>query len=283
MTDTPAASPQIARIDLTGFKRAALRDQPQPMLIWAQVDSLVIDHRYQRSLTGKGRSAIQRIANGWDWRKYQPILVTPADGGKLAVVDGQHRAHAAALVGLEAIPAMTVAMTLQEQAAGFAAVNRDRVAVSPNQVYRAELAAGTGWAIACRDAVEAAGCTLATFTPSATTKKPGMVYAVGLIRRMVTAGEGEAVTIGLRAIRNSQQRNEIEGYGGPVITPWLLALARNQRFLRLDLPSHFDAFDIPSMLDDARIKARQTGSNARQIVTDEIADTLTAVARGRVA
>jgi hypothetical protein len=273
----------LERIDLTGFKRATLADQPQPMLIFVRIDQLVIDRRYQRGLTGKGRSAIQRIANSWDWRKFQPILVAPAEGGKFAVVDGQHRAHAAALVGLEELPAMTVAMTPAEQAAGFAAINRDRVSVSVQQVYRAELAAGAEWAIAARDAVEAGGCHLATSNPTATSKAPGTVYAVGLIRRMVGNGEAAAITAGLRAVRDSDQRNEVEAYSGAVLTPWLTALARNQRFLSLDLASHFDAFDIPSMLDSARIRARQTGGSARSIVIDEIADTLSAMIRRAVA
>ncbi|MGR3495394.1 ParB/Srx family N-terminal domain-containing protein [Citreimonas sp.] len=266
-------------LDLTGFKRAKLADQPQPQMIWARLEELVIDHRYQRNLTLKGRGAIQRIANGWDWRKYQPILVAPAEMGKLAIVYGQHRAHAAALVGLEAIPAMTVAMTLQEQAAGFAAVNRDRVSISQAQIYRAELAAGTEWAVAAREAVEAGGCRLTTSNPSAATKKPRVVYGIGLIRRMVNNGEAEAIAAGLRAITESDQRDEIDVYGGAVLSPWLSALAQNQRFLRLDLAMCFDTLDIRSMLDKSRVRARQTGDSARAIVTAEIVERLTVRSR----
>lgn len=281
MTDNTTHS--LDRIDLTGFKRATLRDQPQPMLIWARIDQLVIDRRYQRTLTPKGRGAIQRIANEWDWRKYQPILVAPANGGTLAVVDGQHRAHAAALAGLEAIPAMTVAMTLQEQAAGFAAVNRDRVTISIHQIYRAELAAGTDWAIACRDAVHAAGCSLATYTPNNSTKKPGIVYAVGLVRRMVKNGEGEAITNGLRAIRQSRQSDTLRPYDGGVLAPWLTAVAKNQRFASLPLADLFDSIDIDTLTDVARIRARQTGDSARSIVTQRIVDHLRAALREQVA
>lgn len=269
----------LAAIDLTGFKRAHLRDQPQPMLIWASLDQLVIDRRYQRGLTAKGRGAIQRIANDWDWTKYQPILVAPAEGGRMAVVDGQHRAHAAALVGLEAIPAMTVPMTPKQQAAGFAAVNRDRVGINLNQIYRAELAAGTGWAVRARDAVAEGGCELATAHPSAINRQPRVIYGISLIRRMVEHGEAAAVTAGLRAITQSDQRDDLAAYANQVLTPWLGALAQNQRFLSLDLPSHFDAFDILTMLDEARIKARQTGQNSRQIVTSEIVETLAAMVR----
>lgn len=266
-------------LDLTGFKRAQLNDQPQPQLIWARLEDLVIDRSYQRNLTPKGRGAIQRIANGWDWRKFQPILVAPTTMGKLAIVDGQHRAHAAALVGLEAIPAMTVAMTLQEQAAGFAAVNRDRVKINLNQIYRAELAAGTEWAVAARDAVEAADCKLATSNPSAAMKEPRVVYSIGLIRRMVSNGEAEAISVGLRAITESHQRDETDAYGGAVLTPWLTALAQNQRFLRLDLALRFDTLDIRSMLDDAHIRARQSGGGARGMVTAEIVERLTVLSR----
>lgn len=273
----------FATIDTTGFRPATLADQPQPMLIWAEIDRMVIDRRYQRAITGKGRAAIQKMADGWDWRKYQPIIVAPSEGGTLAVVDGQHRVHAARLVGLETLPAMTVPMTLREQASGFAAINRDRISMSGNQIYRAELAAGTDWAVACRDAVEAAGCELATSNPSSISKKPRVIYGVSLIKRMVANGEGEAVTAGLRAITQSDQRDQVMAYSGPVIKPWLMALARNQRFLRLDLPSHFDAFDIPSMLDESRIRARQTGGSALSMVVAEIADTLAAMVRGEAA
>lgn len=264
----------VEAIDIAGFTPAELTDQPQPMLIWAKIEDLVIDRRYQRNITVAGRRAIQRIANEFDWRKYQPILVAPHQGGKLAVVDGQHRAHAAALCGITELPAMTVPMTLTEQAAGFAAINRDRISIDALAIYRAELAAGTEWAAECRAVVEAAGCHLATAKPSAKNKTPGMVYSISLIRKMVAAGEGVAVTAGLRAICESAQRAEIESYGGPVLSVWLKALATNQRFLQLNLADAFDEVDIIFELDNAKIKARATGQAARTIAIAAIVSRL---------
>lgn len=257
-------------IDITGFKPAALRDQPVPSNIWANVADLVIDRRYQREITAAGRKAIQRIADDWDWRKYQPIIVAPSEGGKMAVVDGQHRAHAAAVLGLEAIPAMTVPMTPAEQAAGFVSINRDRIRIDALSIYRAELAAGAEWAVRARDVVEAAGCTLATSKPSQVSKKPGSVFAIGLIRNMISNGEDEAVTEGLRAIRQSAAGAEIDAYTGPVLAVWLTALARNQRFLTLDLPDIFDGIDINKLLDVSRRKARETGTPARTLAVDHM-------------
>lgn len=272
----------LDRIDTTGFKPATLADQPQPMLIWADLSDLVIDRRYQRTVTAKGRCAIQRIADGFDWRKYQPILVAPTEGGKLAVVDGQHRAHAAALCGIEKLPAMTVPMTPTEQAAGFAAINRDRISMDAPTIYRAELAAGTPWAVACKDAVEAAGCKLATSNATASRKPPRTVYATNLIRRMVQNGEAAAVTSGLRAISESPAGEDVESYVGPVLSVWLPALATNQRFLLLDLPAIFDSVDILTMFDEARAKSRISGASAKSIVLSQVICALNIAKEGAV-
>lgn len=275
MTDSSApAEPGLEKIDLKGFKPAELQDQPQPMMIWAKIDDLVIDRRYQRAITAKGKSAIQRIAHNFDWRKYQPILVAPAQGGKFAVVDGQHRAHAAALCGIEQIPAMTVPMTPKEQAAGFAAINRDRISIDNLSIYRAELHAGAEWAVTLKATVEAAGCTVATSMPSSIKKKPRVIYAVSLIRKMIETGEGEAVTAGLQAITQSDGCEELENYSGPVISVWLRALATNQRFLSLDLASAFDEIDIVNILDQSKIKARQTGQSGRHLAIQSVIDHL---------
>lgn len=240
-------------IDIDTFTPATLTDQPQPMLEWVDIDHLVIDTRYQRSLTSAGKRAIQRIANEFDWRKYQPVLIAPTDGGMLAVVDGQHRAHAAKLAGLKRIPAMIVAMTPVEQAAGFAAVNRDQIRLSQHQIYRAELAAGIEWAVMARDAVEAGGCRIATAHPSSYDRKPRVIYAPALIKKMILADEARAVTVGLTAITRSSQVDDIAAYGNPILSVWLPALASCNPFLSLhDLPTIFDSCDIQTMLDDAK-------------------------------
>lgn len=266
--------PGVNEIDLSGFRPADLSEQPQPMLIWAPIDQLVIDRRYQRGLTARGRLSIQKIADEFDWRKFQPILVAPADGGRLAVVDGKHRAHAAALVGLKAVPAMTVAMTLSEQAAGFAAVNRDRVKISLPQIYRAELAAGTGWAIECHHAVDAAACTLLTYTPSSQSRRPGDVTAHSLLRKMVESGESAAITTGLKAIRASCQGDDVEAFETKILKVWLPAIARNQLFERLPLSRIFDDLNLGEMIDQARHYCLRHGGSAREVVIAQIVESL---------
>jgi hypothetical protein len=280
---------QFAPLDLSGYRPATFRDQPGPMLVWAEIADLVIDRSYQRTITQAGRRAIQRIADDFDWTRFEPILVAPIEDGKLAVVDGQHRAHAAALAGLTKIPAMSVPMTRIQQARGFAAINRDRIRLSQHQIYRAELEAGADWAVACRDAVAAAGCTLATYQPTQAEKKPGTVYALGLIRRMVEAGEAEAVTAGLAAIRASRAgqipagKDDLPAWSGPTLGVWLPALATSQRFLRLDLAAIFDTLDFEALMDRARVLSRAQGKPARGIAQDEVIDALREALAARAA
>ena len=197
------------------------------------------------------------------------------DARILTALDVQPAPDAAALCGIEKLPAMTVPMTPTQQAAGFAAINRDRISMDAPTIYRAELAAGTQWAVDCKVAVEAAGCRLGTSRPAQASKRPGVVYAVNLIRKMVQNGESEAVTVGLRSIRESESGDHIESYGGPVLSVWLPALAMNQRFLALDLATIFDGLDFLTMMDEARVASRQTGTPAKAIVLGKVVAELT--------
>lgn len=269
-----SASSELRAIDASGFRPAVVLDQPAPQLLWVALADLVIDDQYQRAITANGRALIQRIADGWDWRKFQPILVAPTLDGRLAVVDGQHRAHAAVVAGLERLPALCVAMTPVEQAAGFAAVNRDRIKLDSFAIYRAELAAGVDWAVRAKEAVEAGGCRLMTCLWSTGQKKPGMVFAIGLMRRMVAAGEDFAIQVGLRAIRDSAAGAEAAAYDGRILNLWLPALAQNQTYLRLPLAAIYDDIDWDDWIDAATLRARRIGKGARPLLIEQVVDRL---------
>ena len=284
----------MREIDLAGFTSCALQDQQAPQLMWVAVADLVIDETYQRALTNSGRKMIQTIAEGWDWTRYQPILIATTLDGRFAVVDGQHRAHAAALCGLTSILAMVVPMTPRQQAQAFTAVNTVRIKPPPSALFRARLAAGDPGALAARDAVAAAGCVLMTYNPSASQRQPGQVFVYALVQAMVANGEGAAVTAGLRAIRDSAQGNEKSGqygygnrvYDATVLRSWLPALATNQVFLSLDLAAVFDTIDW----DDERVRAttwaRRDGGSVAAAMKVRIIGILRAArddARGRVA
>lgn len=214
-------------IDVAGMQPVEPASQPAPQLLWVNIADLVIDDRYQRPLGDKNRVAIRRIARDFRWSRFSPVLVAPVEGGKYALIDGQHRAHAAALCSIKSVPAMVVLVAPEEQAHAFIEINTRQIRVGTHSVYRAALTAGDPWAIACRDAVEAAGCRLMTVNYSARHRKPGMIFCVGLIKQLVEAGKARAVTDGLSALMEYDP-TAAANFSDMLLAPWLNAVAQSR-------------------------------------------------------
>ena len=211
-------------IDLTGMQPVEPASQPAPQLIWIEIADLVIDDRYQRPLAEGNRAAIRRIAGEFRWSRFSPVLVAPVEGGKYALIDGQHRAYAAALCGFDRIPAMVALVAPEEQALAFIEINTRQIRVRGVTIYRAALSAGEAWAVECRDRVAAAGCQMMTANWSQSKKKPGMVFSVDLIRRLVEDGKGGAVTSGLSALLDYDPKS-VPNFSNHLLTPFLKAVA----------------------------------------------------------
>lgn len=228
-----------------------LADQPAPQLAWIEIAQLVIDDGYQRPLQRANLTAIRKIARNFRWSRFAPVLVAPVEGGFFAIVDGQHRTHAAALCGIVRVPCQVVPMDRREQAQAFASVNGDQIAVTPLQVYRAALLAGEGWAIACRDTCAAAGCRLLDYNPTAEARRAGHLTCVALLRAHIEAGRGHVVKAGLAALVRSRGDDRFHFTGG-VLRIWFGALASDPAFLRLDLAAFLDKMSLVELLDQAQ-------------------------------
>ena len=113
-----------------------------PMLNWLRISDLVIDPAYQRPIVGKGRKNVDRIARAFSWSCFAPVVVSPVEGGKFAIIDGQHRTTAALLVGLESVPCQVVVAARDEQAAAFKAINGITTPISRMALHAAGLVAG---------------------------------------------------------------------------------------------------------------------------------------------
>jgi hypothetical protein len=253
----------MREIDLGGFKPAVLSDQPAPQLQWLPVGLMVIDDRYQRPLDQASRAAIQRIADGFDWMQFSAVLVAPIAGGRYAVIDGQHRVHAAALVGLETVPAMVVLADLAQQARAFVGVNTTARRITNHQMYRAALEAGEAWAVACRDAVTAAGCSLATYNPTASMRKPGVLYQIMAVRKLVESGKGDWLTLALRGLATYDTRGRVGLYSDYILRPLVVALEIIGR-RDLDLATIFRGKDPFHVLDAAK-RLRDQGINVTAV------------------
>lgn len=240
-------------------KTVAAEPGPAPMLQWLEIGDLVVDDSYQRELKGENWTAIGRIAASFRWSRFSPVFVAPIEGGKFAIIDGQHRTHAALMCGFERVPCQIVQMDTVEQAASFAAVNGLVTKVSAGQIFKAALVAGNAQAQACQQAVIDAGCRLMLRNNTTSEKKAGEVYALGLIKTQVKAGNAGVVTAGLSALRKSECGKVPEYWAGPVLKLLLLGLADHRAAIAdvSALTAFLDDFDIWACLEQAEEQAKK--------------------------
>lgn len=255
---------------------------PAPMLQWLKINDLVVDDGYQRSLQRSNWKAIRRIAEQFKWSRFSPVFVAPIEGGRYAIIDGQHRTHAAALCGFDQVPCQVVQMSREEQAASFAAVNGLVTKVTLWNVFKAALVAGEPWALESAKACEDAGCRLMTSAGSTDSKKPGEIYAISLVRVPVMAGQGASITMALSGVRRSEFGQEAEAYSNEILKPLFAAVCDRPWLARsgTDLVKFIDAFDIYASLDRAsefaKIKRRQgaVGISRYDLVAADIGEAL---------
>lgn len=216
----------MREIDLAGLRhRTAGSYGAPPRLEWLPIGQLVIDDEYQRPLARRNREAIQRIADRFDWSKFSVVVVSPAGSDRYAIIDGQHRTHAAALCGLERVPCQILRLDRAGQAASFAAINGAVTKITPWQIFKAALAAGESWATQARDAVDKAGCRLMTYNKGSEVRKPGEIYGVQMIRDMVSDYGAATVTAALSAYRRGAYGDLAIAWNNVCITAWLRAVA----------------------------------------------------------
>lgn len=246
------------QIDITGMQPCTPKTQPAPQVTWVDLASLVIDDRYQRPLGRRNFEAIQRIAADFRWARFSPVLVAPIEGGQYAIIDGQHRAHAAALCGFEKIPAMVALVAPDEQALAFIEINTSQIKVRSHTALRTALSANEPWALDCKAAVEAAGCVLMTSSNvGKESKKAGWVFCINLIRKLVEAGNAQAVTDGLASLLQSDGVGP-DHFADAILRPWLTAVVETGA-PRAALDRALMISDLLAAKDAADQFAKQTG------------------------
>ncbi len=114
-----------------------------PKMEWINLKSLVIDEAYQRDLSAGGIRNIRNIAENFDWTSFG-VVVVAASGkpGLWSIIDGQHRCHAALLIGLERVPCLIVDANKAAQARAFDRINSNVTRVHPCARFAALVSAG---------------------------------------------------------------------------------------------------------------------------------------------
>ena len=172
-----------------------------PGLVEIDPTSLYIEEEYQRDLGRRSFDLIRRIVEEWDWNKFKAPNCALNEDQRLVVTDGQHTAIAAACHPLiTRIPVLISTNTsLEGRAAAFIGVNKNRLAITSLQMYRAAVAAGDEVAVAVEAACRAAKVTIVATARPRGEWRPGETIAVVAISNVVKdkgrAGGGRVLKI----------------------------------------------------------------------------------------
>lgn len=229
------------------------------------VARLRIDSRYQRPVSARGKANIKRIALNFDWAKFLPLIAVP-EGGGFAVVDGQHRAIAAATLGIERVPAYVHELDGPAAAGAFAAINGSVVRISPADLYLAQLASGDPEALALQRVLDCAGVRVVSLKRH--DFEVGETRAVNVLRRALRTYGADLLTTVLQCITETG-----DGNPGLIIGAVVNGVARaiEKKADLLAEPSRlfdlFDQIDLRHEFEAARHEFAVTRNPAQQVLT----------------
>lgn len=155
-----------------------------PVLDWVDKARIDVDPAYQRPLDN---NRVERILDWFDWKSFGALVLVPVDGGRYHVTDGQHRLEAAKRhPAVTVVPGVIIAAHgVQEEAANFVAINRDRKNISALDRHWAELLAGEPDAKVIDEVCQRAGAHLLRYPGSNGKYVAGETVAIGAIKALV--------------------------------------------------------------------------------------------------
>lgn len=256
---------QFAPITVTSEVGAA------PMLQWVKVADLVVDDTYQRPIYGAGRINVRRIAEGFRWSKFAPVIVAPIPGGKFALIDGQHRATAAAMLGIDSVPAQVIIADVQEQAAAFKAVNGQVTRMHKLALQAASLAAGDQGAQELQGVADAAGVVIIRYPKPLASMSPGETMALGAISEGLRTYGRDTIITALMCVTETNN-NEPGVLAASMIKALCSVIGGNdgwrdagERLFRV-----LDEIDLQTELEEAKVTRRPKGVATWEVLADRL-------------
>jgi hypothetical protein len=180
---------------------------PAPILQWIKIDLLVVDTEYQREIGRRGATNVIQIAEHFDWSKFAPVIVAPVEGGRFAIVDGQHRTTAAMLRGIEEVPCQVVQADRAKQAAAYAAVNGNITKTTAQQLYHARLAASDPESLEIAKICSSADVEVLRRNSVRADLKVGQTQAIGALVRCAKLYGRETLITSLQCITQTSDGN----------------------------------------------------------------------------
>jgi hypothetical protein len=272
-------------ITIEGFEKPdSVSDGAAPMLQWLKISELIVDPAYQRPIVGKGRRNVDRIARAFSWSCFAPVVVSPVEGGKFAIIDGQHRTTAAALVGLDSVPCQVVIAAKEEQAAAFNAINGITTPISCMALHAAALVANEPWAVQLAEACACAEVQLLRYPVPTHMQSPGQTMAVGAIAHCWKRYGRESLITALQCV--TQTANNTPGCLSARTIKALCDVLHGNRQWRDSgtvLFDAFDAIDLSNIQDRSAVEAATKKVGRVQAMADCIRSELSRLLPSRVA
>lgn len=180
----------------------------KPAMKWIPLGDLVVDEAYQRPIYGAGRTNVRKIAENFKWSCFAPLIVAPIKGDKFAIIDGQHRATAACLVGIASVPCQVVDASQREQARAFQAINGMTTKMSRQAVHAAAVAAGDPVAKELEAICATANVEILRYPIAANLQtKPGQTMAVGCLLECLKIFGRETLITALQCVTETENNN----------------------------------------------------------------------------
>lgn len=192
-------------VDISGYPKVTAPSSfgKPARLEWIAIKQLVIDPEYQREITNVGRKNIARIAAQFNWSMFTPVVVSSVGSNQYAIVDGQHRATAAALCGIDNVPCCIIEAKRGEQAAAFKAINANVTRMHKTNLFAASVMAGEVDAIRIKSIVERAQVRMLHYPKPASIMRPGETIAISSIYRIVEKFGDDIAVLALSLLANA--------------------------------------------------------------------------------
>lgn len=259
-------------------KHSPLDRGEKPEFAWIRVAHLRVDDSYQRPLKRANITAIRRIAERFDWLKFGALDVAPiaretADGPQLyAVMNGQHRAHALAVLKIDAAPCLVKKATPAQQAAAFAAINGAVIRVLPLVNFAALVRAEDPAALTLTAICAEAGVTICKYPVPTSHMLPGQTLALSTLDQCAKRYGRDTLILALKCITKTS--NNVPGaVHANVIAALCEVIGGDPRLQRegAGLIKRFDAIELDTLDSDSRaLRPRQFGDTARARLRDAI-------------
>lgn len=259
-------------------ERSPLDRGPKPTFDWIPLANLRVNETYQRPINQQGVTSIRRIAANFQWLKFGALRVAPIQATTpqlYAVIDGQHRATALALLKVSHAPCLISEATEAEQAAAFAAINTNVIRVHGLTAYRAALVSGDPAAKTLESVCASAGVKVCPYPLPVSKIKPGETLAIATLQQAIRRYGADTLKLALRCI--TETSNNLPGaVHANAIQALCEAIEAQPKapnpkaFIPL-----FEEIELDTLDSDARAeKARFTGDTARARLRDKIKATI---------